>query len=92
MVFLHVFTELCIYARFKKTLLYKIDHAHSYVKDFPGSFWNKNFSMKEAIGHYDIVIFSLTSVVKRFIESIIEGVPSLQVPTHWFHDRPQDSK
>jgi hypothetical protein len=48
--------------------------------------------MKEAIGRYDIMIFSLTSVTKPLMEPIPEGVPSVQIPTHWFHDRPQDSK
>jgi hypothetical protein len=48
--------------------------------------------MKEAMGRYVIMIFSLTSVTKPFIEPIIEGAPSGQIPTHWFHDRPQDSK
>jgi hypothetical protein len=47
--------------------------------------------MKEAVGSYDVMIFSLTSVTKPFIEPIIEGAPSVQIPTHWFHSRPQDS-
>jgi hypothetical protein len=37
--------------------------------------------MKEAMGHYDIMIFSLTSVTEPFIEPVIEGAPSLQIPT-----------
>jgi hypothetical protein len=45
-----------------------------------------NFLMKEIMGRYDIVIFSLTSASKRFIEPVIVGAPSVQIPTHWFHD------
>jgi hypothetical protein len=48
--------------------------------------------MKEATGRYDITIFSLTSVIKPFIEPITEGAQSVQIPAHWFHDRLQDSK
>jgi hypothetical protein len=48
--------------------------------------------MKEAIGQYGIMIFSLTSVRKPFIGPITEGAPSVQIPSHWFHDRPQDYK
>jgi hypothetical protein len=46
--------------------------------------------MKEAMGRYDVMIFSLTSVTKPFIEPIIKGAPSVQIATHWFYDRPQD--
>jgi hypothetical protein len=48
--------------------------------------------MKEEMGRYDVMIFSLTSVTKPFIEPIVEGAPSVLIATHWFHDRPQDSK
>jgi hypothetical protein len=48
--------------------------------------------MKESVGRYDILIFFLTSVTTAFSEPIIEGAPSVQIPTHLFHDRPQDSK
>jgi hypothetical protein len=48
--------------------------------------------MKDATGRCDIMMFSLTSVTKSFIEQIIKGTSSVQIPTHWFHDRPQDSK
>jgi hypothetical protein len=44
--------------------------------------------MKELMGRYDI----MTSVTKPFIEPITEGAPSMQIPTHWFHDIPQDPK
>jgi hypothetical protein len=48
--------------------------------------------MKEAMGRYGIMIFSLTRVTKPFIEPIAEGATSVQIPTRWFRDRPQDSK
>jgi hypothetical protein len=50
------------------------------------------FSMKEAMGRYDVIIFSLTSVTKPLLELVIEGTPSVQIATHCFHDRPQGSK
>jgi hypothetical protein len=42
--------------------------------------------MKEAKGRCDIVSFSFTNATKRFTEPIIVGAPSVQIPTHWFHD------
>jgi hypothetical protein len=37
--------------------------------------------MKEAMGHYDIMTFSLTNI-KPFIEPTIEGTATAQIPTH----------
>jgi hypothetical protein len=38
------------------------------------------------------VFFSLTSVTKPFIDPIIEGAPSVQLPIHRIRDKPQLSK
>jgi hypothetical protein len=48
--------------------------------------------MKEAIGRYDIGLFSLANITKPPIEPIIHGAPSMQIPTNWFRDGPQNSK
>jgi hypothetical protein len=48
--------------------------------------------MKEAMDRYGITISFFVRCNKPFIEPILQGAPSVQIPTHWFRDRPQDSK